>query len=187
MYPQIEFNVHKFNIILRLFFFLSVLISAVLLLVNFLTYMGIWWAFIGIGAIIYVWITIKYSILNNTNSAMKIVVQTLGAQALTVLIDWSIGYKGWSVDYAIPSIFLVADLAVLILMAVNFMNWQSYIMFQILFVLFSLIPVIFYIRGTITHPLLTFLAAGSSLLILIGTMIFGDRSAKNELKRRFHI
>lgn len=187
MYPVIEFDVHKFTIVFRLFLFLSIVLSSVLLLVNILSYKGEWWAIIGIGAIVYMWVTVIFSIQNNTNSALKILIQTLASQSLIVIIDWSLGYSGWSVNYAIPCILMAADLAVFILMLVNFMNWQSYIMFQIIFVIFSLIPIIFYLVGIITNPMLTFIAAACSLIILAGTLIFGERTAKNELKRRFHL
>lgn len=187
MYPQIEFNMHKFNIIFRLFLFLSIILSALLITVNYLTYSGVWWALISIGAIVYMWLTVFYSIRNDKNSAMKIVIQTLFGQLLTLLIDWSIGYSGWSINYAIPCIFMVANLAVLILMLVNFTNWQSYIMFQIIFVAFGFILIIFSLVKLITHPMLTFIAFGCSIVILSGTLIFGERSAKNELQRRFHL
>lgn len=187
MYPEIEFDVHKYHIIIRVFLFFSILVGIVLMTINYLTYTSTVWSIIPVGVIIYFILTIKYSIQNNANFAAKILVQTLGAILLVVLIDIVIGYRGWSVDYAVPGIIIIANAAILILMIVNFMNWQSYLMFQIGMLLFSLIPVILYFRNIITHPVMAFVAAGFSVVTLIGTMIFGDKKAKNELMRRFHI
>lgn len=187
MYPEIKFDVHKYHIITRIFMFLSVVLGGVLIVLNYMTYDGIWWAFISTGIIIYAWLTLLFSIQHNTNPAAKILVQILAAQGLCLLADFVLGYRGWSVNFAIPVIILIANGAMLVLMIVNFMNWQSYILFQIEYVVFSLISVALYFMGVVTKPKFTFLAVGSSILILAGTMIFGDKKAKNELKRRFHL
>lgn len=187
MYPEIEFNIHKFNIITRLFLFLSIVLGIVLIQVNYLTYDGVWWSAVSTGVLVYFWLTILYSIRHNTNAAAKILVQSLAAQALCLICDFVWGYRGWSVNYAIPAIILAANGSTLILLIVNFMNWQSYILFQLEYVFYCIVLVILFFAGVITNPIMTFAASGVSVLILIGIMIFGDRKAKNELKRRFHI
>lgn len=186
-YPVIRFDTKKFHLLMNSFLFLAVALGLTLIVVNVFTFHGLWWSFISTGVIIYACVTLLFSVQHNTNPAAKILVQTLLAQVLAVLIDVVIGYQGWSVNYAVPGILLLADASMLVLMIVNFMNWQSYILFQIEYVLFSLIPVVLAVCGVITRPLLTVTALVCSVLILAGTMIFGDRKAKNELIRRFHI
>lgn len=58
-------------------------------------------------------------------------IETLGMQALLLVTDHVLGYQGWSVNYAIPSTILFADIAIVFLILVNRMNWQSYFMYQI--------------------------------------------------------
>lgn len=187
LYPRIEFDVRKFHILIRLFIFVSVVMSCGLLFVNLMTYRGLFWSGIVIAAILYANMTLIYSVQRNANPAAKIMVQTLAAQLLVVWIDYLIGYEGWSVNYAVPGILLVAECSMLVLQIVNFMNWQSYILFQIEYVVLSMIPVVLSFCHIITKPLMTFLALACSILIFVGTMIFGDKKAKNELIRRFHI
>lgn len=187
MYPRVEFNNQKFKLIIRIFIFISIILGAGLFTINLATYNGVWWSLICGGAIAYFWITVRYSIQNNTNSAAKILVQTISGMGLCLLIDVVIGYQGWSINYVIPSIILVAYLAIVILMIVNFMNWQSYILFQITLVIFSLILMILYFFRIITNPVLCYVTAAITLVIFIGTVVFGDKKAKTELIRRFHI
>ena len=92
-----------------------------------------------------------------------------------------------AVDYAIPCVALVEVAAVLLMMLVNRMNWQSYFMYQITITFLSFVPLIFWKIGWTHHPLLTVLAAGVSVAALAATVILGDRSVKRELKRRFHV
>lgn len=184
---MIAFDLHKYHIITRLYVFSSLLLCLVMFGINLYTYDGIWWSAIIAGAIFYSWITILFSIQHNTNAAAKILVQTLAAQVFCIAADFVFGYQGWSVNYAIPVIIIIANCSMLVLLIVNFMNWQSYILFQIEYLIFSMVPVFLYMAGIITRPLMTFIAVGSSVLILAGTMIFGDKKAHNELKRRFHL
>ncbi len=136
--------------------------------------------------IIYFGVTVTYSIMNNANLASKILVQTIGAGILVVVIDNVTGYIGWSVNYAVPAMILFANLAIVLLMIVNPMNWQSYFMYQIAITIFSFIPLILFWVKLIDRPFLAILTSGISILILIGTIVFGDRSVKNELIRRFN-
>lgn len=187
LYPQIPFDVQKYHLFIRLFIFISIVTGAVLLIVNLTHYHGFFWSGIVLAAILYAIITLVYSIQRNANPAAKIMVQTLAAELLAVWIDYLTGYEGWSVNYVVPGILLVAECAMLVLQIVNFMNWQSYILFQIEYVVLSIIPVGLYFFQIVTEPLMTFLTLGCSVMIFAGTMIFGDRKAKNELIRRFHI
>lgn len=187
MYPQIEFNNQKFVLLLRIFNFVSIILVFGLVTINAATYNGLWWSLICVGAIAYFWITVSYSIQNNTNYAAKILVQTIGGMGLSLLIDLVMGYQGWSINYVIPAIILVAYFAILILMIVNFMNWQSYILFQFALVIFSIILMGLHFLNIITRPILSYATAAITLIIFIGTIVFGDKKAKTELIRRFHI
>ncbi len=186
-YPNVVFSTKKFNILVRVFMLISIVLTGVLFLINKVTYSGTWWAVIVLGAIVYFWLILKYSILNNINFAMKILVPIMAAMLLVVMIDGVFGFSGWSVNYAVPSIAILGSTLIVILMVVNFMNWQSYILFQLAFVVFGVIFLILNYIGIITRPLMTYIAFGVAATIFLITIIFGDRKAKTELKRRFHI
>lgn len=186
MYPEIDFDIDKFNMLKKISFFILTIVVAVLGFINYITYSGVVWSLIAVVSIVYFAVTVTYSIMNNANLASKILVQTIGAGILLVVIDNVIGYKGWSVNYAIPGIILFANLAIVLLMIVNRMNWQSYFMYQIAITIFSFIPLILFWVKLINQPILAILTSVISIIILIGTIVFGDRSVKNELIRRFY-
>ena len=102
-------------------------------------------------------------------------------------IDYLTGYQGWSLDYVLPLGILLIDLTLLILTLVNRRNWQSYMMAQILAILLSLIPVGLRLGGIIKFPYLVWIAFATSVFLFLGTLIIGDRRARTELKRRFHV
>lgn len=185
-YPVIEVNPHKYNIIKRIFLFISVISGAGAVITNYLTYNGVMWSVLTIAAIIYFWILMTYSIKRNINIASQILLQLLCVSVLTVIIDNSIGYIGWSVNQVIPEIIILANISLLIIIFVNRMYWHTYILYQIVIAISGLIPGILYLCKLIKEPLPTIIATVTSFLVLLVTIIFGDKTIKSELKRRFH-
>ena len=114
-------------------------------------------------------------------------VQVIGAVLLVIAVDNIVGYRGWSVNYVVPGAILLLDVTIIVLMLVNMANWQSYLLMQICTVLVSIAGLVMWYFGVINRPVLSIIAAAVSSCLLLATLIFGDRRAKNELKRRFHV
>lgn len=186
IYPSIDVNPHKYNIIKRIFLFVSILSAAGSILTNYLTYNGVIWSAITIAAIIYFWVIMSYSIKRNRNIASQILVQVVCTSILTIIMDNAIGYIGWSVNHVIPEIMILANVAVLILVFVNRMYWYTYVLNQIVIAVCGLIPGVLFLCGVIKVPLPTILATATSFIVLVVMIIFGDKTIKSELKRRFH-
>ena len=124
------------------------------------------------------------------SSGQELALQLKKRRCMAVLLlvtDHVLGYQGWSVNYGIPSIILFADIAIVFLILVNRMNWQSYFMYQIAITLFSFIPIALWAAGFITQPVMAIITVILSVLILTMTVLLGDRRVKNELIRRFHL
>jgi VIT1/CCC1 family predicted Fe2+/Mn2+ transporter len=185
-YPTITANLHKYNIITRLFIFLSVIFTVGTIIVNFVTYNGFLWSIIAIASILYFWSIIAHAIKHNINIVRKIFVQTIAISLLTIVIDITIGYIGWSVNYVVPEIIIIANIAALILIIINRMKWYSYILYQIAIAILGFIPVILYFCGIMHELWSVMVSVIISFVVLCGTVIFSDKSVKNELKRRLH-
>ena len=91
------------------------------------------------------------------------------------------------VCHALPSAIILVDVGIIICMIVNRRNWQSYMMWQIFMILCSIVPVILIFTGIVTAQLFALIAFAFSLFLFLGTLIIGDRRARVELKRRFHV
>lgn len=186
-YPDVKAVTKKLTFVVRLYSFLAIIVEAALIIINYLTYHGIRWSAISGIIILYFYITLKYSLQKNNGYKTVILVQLIGAVLIIIAMDYIVGYQGWSVNYVLPSAILLLNATIGILMIVNVSNWQSYILMQILTVVLSGGCMILWIFHIITSPILTFTALAVSLCMLLGTLIFGERKAKVELKRRFHV
>ena len=187
MYPNVRTMTRRLALLSRSYLFVAILVEALLIYLNVLSDSEMFWSAIPGLAMLYGYLVLRYAILGKSGYKGKIIVLTLIAILMVVAIDFVVGYRGWSVNYALPSAILLVDAGILILMCINRRNWQSYMMWQIFMILCSVVPLVLYAVGIVTAPLLALLAFAVSAALFLGTLIIGDRRARTELRRRFHV
>lgn len=188
MYPLVGQQRKGYTFMVQIFAFLCLIAMIILAIVNYFTYDGLMWSIICDAAILYLLVTLRYTLFNgHEGHTMKILMQVIAVILLTVLIDYTLGYRGWSLSFAMPTIILVADVLILILMLVNLKTWQSYILLQIGMSVLSIALGLYLLISDSEHALLAGIAIGVSLVMFLGTVCIGDVRARNEIKRRFHI
>ena len=182
MYPNVRTMTRRLALLSRIYLFVALLIY-----LNVLSDSEMFWSAIPGLAMLYGYLVLRYAILGKSGYKGKIIVLTLIAILMVVAIDFVVGYRGWSVNYALPSAILLVDAGLLVLMCINRRNWQSYMMWQIFMILCSVVPLVLYAVGIVTAPILALLAFAFSTALFLGTLIIGDRRARTELRRRFHV
>lgn len=187
MYPNVRLMMRRLLFISRIYLFCAIVAEAVLLFLNHLLESKIWWSGIAGIALLCGYLVLRYVILSKDGHKSKIFTIALVMVLVTIAIDMIIGYKGWSVDYVLPSGIMLVDAIIIGCMIYNRRNWQSYIMWQILMILCSVLPIVLYVTGIEHNVYMAFLPLAISLFLFIGTVIVGDRRAVTELRRRFHI
>ena len=187
MYPNVRTMTRRLALLSRIYLFVAILVEALLIYLNVLSDSEMFWSAIPGLAMLYGYLVLRYAILGKSGYKGKIIVLTLIAILMVVAIDFVVGYRGWSVNYAIPAAIILVDMGILILMCINRRNWQSYMMWQIFMILCSVVPLVLYAVGIVTAPLLALLAFAFSTALFLGTLIIGDRRARTELRRRFHV
>ena len=187
MYPNVRTMTRRLALLSRIYLFVAILVEALLIYLNVLSDSEMFWSAIPGLAMLYDYLVLRYAILGKSGYKGKIIVLTLIAILMVVAIDFVVGYRGWSVNYALPSAILLVDAGILILMCINRRNWQSYMMWQIFMILCSVVPLVLYAVGIVTAPILALLAFAFSAALFLGTLIIGDRRARTELRRRFHV
>ena len=187
MYPNVRTMTRRLALLSRIYLFVAILVEALLIYLNVLSDSEMFWSAIPGLAMLYGYLVLRYAILGKSGYKGKTIVLTLIAILMVVAIDFVVGYRGWSVNYALPSAILLVDVGILILMCINRRNWQSYMMWQIFMILCSVVPLVLYAVGIVTAPLLALLAFAFSTALFLGTLILGDRRARTEQRRRFHV
>ena len=187
MYPNVRIMARKMMLISRIYLFCAILLEVLLVYINAVSDSKTWWSIITALCFLYVYMLIRFAILGKSGYKSKVFVLTVIAVLMLVAIDFVSGYQGWSVNFVLPSGILFFDSVILMMIFVNRRNWQSYMMWQIFMILCSIVPLVFSLVGIATAPFLGELSFVASVLLFVGTLIIGDRRARTELKRRFHI
>ncbi len=186
-YPAIWLKQRKLKHVSNILLVAVLTASAILLLCNYIFFQKYWWCVIPIAAIAYAYLVFQLVVVSQKGYRTKVLIPLILAILLIILIDLETGFYRWSLNFVLPGGILLVDLIIVILMLTNMKNWQSYIIMQLGMVVASLVPLALLITGPITMPILCIITFGVSLLLFLGTVIIGDRTARSELKRRFHI
>ena len=186
MYPNVRVRIRRWTLASNVYLFLAICLEAVLISVNLLTNAQIWWSLLTGLALLYIYLVLRYAVLGKTGYRSKIIVLTVMTILSAIAVDMVIGYRGWSVDYVLPLGIVLMDAIILGCMFFNRRNWQSYMMWQLLTVLCSLLPMGLYLAEMEHNPYLAFAPLVCSAALFLGTLIIGDRRARTELFRRFH-
>ncbi|MEG1142425.1 MAG: DUF6320 domain-containing protein, partial [Clostridia bacterium] len=113
--------------------------------------------------------------------------QTIAISILTAYIDHILGFKGWSLSIAIPIIIIVANTTMLVLTIVSSKRYIRYTIYQLVIVLFSILPIVFIYENMIKYKILSYIAEGVSILNFILTICLCTKDVKDEIVRKFHI
>ena len=187
-YPDIRLRARKLNLAVRIFLFAAILMEALFIYLDWKYDNGIRWSVITGAGFAYLYFVAKFAVLNdNAGYRSKFLALTFLGVLYVILIDFVIGYHGWSVNFVLPGGLLLVDAFILALMFINRRNWQSYIMLEISMIFLSAVPLILVWLGIGTETFISGFAFAVSVLLFVGTLIIGDKRARSELKRRFHV
>lgn len=186
-YPDVWFKQRKIKHFCNFILVMVLAGSAALAVVNFAFPHDSWWCLIPIAAMVYAYVVFRLVFVSRKGYRWKTFAPLGLALILMLVIDIETGFYGWSLNYVFPAGILATDLIIVILMLTNLKNWQSYIVMEIVTLAVSLIPMALWIMGVITSPLLSVIALTVSVSLFAAALILGDRTARGEMKRRFHI
>ena len=137
-------------------------IAIILTIINKLTTPEIHWAALANSGIIYIWITVRYSINKRTNIAGHVMIQAIAISLLTTYIDYNFGFKGWSLEISIPIIIMIANVTMLVLTIVSHRKYMRYAIYQLIICIYSLLPIYFIQEELIDNYILSYIAIGIS-------------------------
>lgn len=186
-YPAVGQKKERMKYAVRVYVFAAILGFVVLCIINYMSGAAVRWDLLTGGVLVYGYLTLQLSFLNQNGYRFTMFWQTLGAMALVIFIDGILGFQGWSLNYVLPAGLVLLDIAVGVLMAVNSRNWQSYIPVEIVMIVLSLIPLFLHHIHVTDQWYPAIGCFGISIFLFLGTVILGGKRAVTELKRRFHV
>ena len=186
IYPK-KLSSKKGELILKICIISSILMAIVLFIINKALTPQIPWAALTNAGIVYIWVTVLYAINKNINIAGHVLVQTIAISILSIYIDYMLGFRGWSINIAIPILIIISNITMLVLTIVSHKKYIKYAIYQLVIVIFSMIQVVLMHENYINNKVLTIVATGISILNLILTLTLCARDVKEAVIRKFHM
>ena len=170
IYPQ-KMNSKKSDFIWKMSIIISVFVACTLVVINRITTPKIPWAALVNVGIIYICVTVFYSIKKRVNIAGHVFLQTIA-------IDYELGMKGWAINIAIPIVIIIANITMLILTVASHKKYVQYAIYQLVIVLFSMLPAILVTEHIANNKVLCIVATGISIINLIISLLLCAKDLK---------
>ena len=186
IYPQ-KLTSKKSNELVNVLIISSIMIGIVMFIINKITSPKIPWSAIANAGLIYVWITVLYSIRRNTNLAGHILLQVITMSLVIFYIDKRLNFYGWSIYIGIPIILMVANVTMLVLAIVGHKNYFRYAIYQLIIVFLSIIQLVPVLTATTEFGILNIISAGVSLLNFVISLILSYKDFYKIIVCKFHM
>ena len=187
MYPNEHIPLRKYYFLSRIYLFGIIIIELLLVLLNITLQSEIWWCIITALGLLYSYLVLRYAIIGKSGHRSKAFVLILLGVLSAIAIDFVLSYRGWSIDFMLPTGILVMDMVLVICILINRRCWHSYIIWLISMQICSIIPVILHATSLENHWYLAYMPMLVTAIILLGVFIIGGKRSLDEVKRRFHI
>lgn len=187
MYPDVSRTMKKISLAARIYVTAAIAAVACCVAANYYFTPKVLWCLVAAGGLVLTYLILKVIVEYEFGYQVKLFTMVFASFFYVLMIDWVFGWHRWSLNYAFPAMILGIDAAAIVLMIVNFRNWQSYIPWEIFMIALSVVAVILGHFGIITRPAFSWITLAITGFLFAATIIIGGGRATTELKRRFHV
>ncbi len=138
----------------------------------------------GIGS---AWLSLVFIIRGGRNIQNSILWQVTIVPLLAVFWDWQTGWRGWSISYLIPVLYLAAEVVMYVTAKIMKLSIRDYITYAFLAALFGIIPILFILFHWVDTPYPSIICVAISIIFLLAIFIFQGENIKKELNKKMHI
>ena len=115
VFPKISFVYREYSSFFKIMLLVSIIIATVSVAVNILIPESGAWSFLILGGLGSVWASLINLINQRKNIPKNIVYQVMTISVISLIWDLLTGWKGWSINYVIPSVCVFAMISMAII------------------------------------------------------------------------
>lgn len=146
------------------------------------------WTILAGAGILSTWVVLMMGYVKRHNLMKSVMWETVIITVGAVLWDLSMGWYAWSVDWVLPIVAILAQLAMLIISKIQSHSAREYMIYYVMATLYgSLVPVILMAAGIIVFRKAAIVSISLSVLFLAGLIIFKGREFKEEMHKKLHV
>lgn len=184
--PDVPLQFNR-RFITQLLIFVSLVVIGIMLVIGFVYQGRIQWlqgAFVGV---VTMWLTVLTLIRKRRNPAKSLLYLLIILSLMCIYLDYSIGWSGWSLTYAVPIICSSTLISMFITSRLTRMKPGDYILYWGAAEILSLTPMIFLVLGWVNYNIPSLISFGLGLVMLIIMLVTKGQVIWREIKKRTFI
>lgn len=187
IFPNIPTLYKQHSLFFKILIFLSIVIVVITITIDIMFHKYNGWSLFVVAGVGCLWMELYVAFYKRKNIPNNILHQTVLVSGLCVFWDWFVGWYGWSLDFAVPIVFISALLAMVLLGKIMHLDVEDYTIYVIIGAIFGFIPIIFLATNLVKSPYMSLVSVASSIIFLSGVIIFQGTKIASELRRRLHL
>ncbi|NLP16776.1 MAG: hypothetical protein GX379_07055 [Clostridiales bacterium] len=187
VFPHIPTIYQEFNLFIRLLILISIVGVVVSFAVNLIFTKDSFWSILVAAGVLSMWISLFFIIRNKNNIAKTILWQVGIISILSFIWDRSMGWIGWSIDYVIPTVCVLAMIVMAVGAKILKIGVGDLIIYLLIDAIFGFVPAIFIIFKWVNVQFPSVICVAVSIISLSAMILFEGDNMKTELKKRMHI
>ena len=144
------------------------------------------WVFIITAATLYVTISAILGSRVKRNIGPNILTQVIGISALSIIIDYFLGYSGWSLEIIFPLGLMAGTTIITVMILLNSMRFTDLVIYQLMFGLMGIVILAMIYFQVILFRQIAIIGSYYTIITCVGLFFFADRQMIHELKKKFH-
>lgn len=181
--PRTITNNHMLS---KVFFLLSICLVGVCAVINILTHTEPWSVIVAM-SFLYVWIFVRHTILSSRNIFEKILFQLVGIIGLLLTTNLISGGGLWFAEFVLPSIELLALLVLDFMLIVSKKRKYYLLSFFLIDLILLVSSIIFVSINYCDHKIMHIITLFVTALSMLGIILFGGKSLRQEFLKKFHL
>ena len=144
------------------------------------------WVFIITAATLYLTISAILGSRVKRNIGPNILTQVIGISALSIIIDYFLGYSGWSLEIIFPLGLMVGTTIITVMILLNSKRFTDLVIYQLMFGLMGIVILAMIYFQVILFRQIAIIGSYYTIITCVGLFFFADRQMIHELKKKFH-
>ena len=186
-FPVIPTIYQEFNYFIRLMTLISIAAIVISFAVNLIFMKESRWSLLVAAGIVCMWLSLFLIIRKKSNIPKTILWQVVLLSVFSVLWDVSMGWRGWSIDYVIPSIIVIAIISMAIGAKLLKIGVRDLLIYLLMDGIFGFVPILFIVFGWLNVLFPSVICVASCIISVSALILFEGENMKSELNKRMHI
>ncbi len=187
IYPDIPTIYRQYTKFIKILAMGTISGGVISVMLNIMIPQNGFWSFFVICGIICFWIMLAFAVRKRNNIPKNISYQVLFLALFSLIWDKITGWNAWSVDFAVPIIFIVGIAALTIIPRLMKMPVSDYVTSLVADVLFGFTPLLFLLLGIVRIVYMSYICITLSILTFISLLLFQRNNILDEAQKRFHL